>query len=119
MSIAILAHNVIFIVQLVPELITYYIDLHLMIYFYFLSWCIYRVVTRARACAVRRSNVSESVSMVTRMFCSMHAGLLGGRCLGRRCRVSLEQLGTLCGGCVCQRWGKKIYIYITFVSCIY
>ena len=59
-------------------------------------------MTRARACVVRRSNVLECVSTMTRMFRSMYAGLLDGRCLGRRCRVSLEQLGALCGGCV---WG--------------
>ena len=33
----------------------------------------------------------------------MHARLLGGRCLGRRCKVLLKDPGTLCGGCVCQR----------------
>ena len=77
LSIAILAVNVRF--QLVPELITYYTDLHLMIFF--LSWYIYRAVTRARACVVRRSNVLECLSTMTRMFCSMHAGLLDGRCI--------------------------------------
>ena len=35
--------------------------------------------------------------------CFMHACLLGGRCLGRRCRVLLKHPGILCGGCVCQR----------------
>ena len=50
-------------------------------------------MTRARACVVRRSNVLECVSTMTRMFCSMHAGLLDGRCLGRRYRVSLELVG--------------------------
>ena len=35
--------------------------------------------------------------------CFMHACLLGGRCLDRRCRVLLKHPGTLCGGCVCQR----------------
>ena len=68
-------------------------------------------MTRARACAVRRSNVLECVSTMTRMFCSMHAGLLGGRCLGRRCRVSLEQLAALSGSCVCQRSKKRIHLY--------
>ena len=68
----------------------------------------YRAVTRARACVVRRSNV-----LMTQMFCSMHAGLLDDRCLGRRYRVSLEQLGSLCGGCVCQR--LDYYIYICFM----
>ena len=71
---------------------------------------IYRAVTRAHACVVRRSNVLECLSTMTRMSCSMHSGLLDGRCLGRRCRVSLEQLGALCGGCVCQRWDYYIYI---------
>ena len=61
---------------------------------YFLSRYIYRAVTRACVCVVRRSNVFE-LSTMTRMFCSMHAGLLDGRCLGRRCRVSLKQLGAL------------------------
>ena len=55
----------------------------------------YRAVTRARACVVRRSNVLECVSTMTRMFCYMHAGLLDGRCLGRHYRVSVEQLGAL------------------------
>ena len=36
-------------------------------------------MTRARACVVRRSNVLECVSTMTRMFCSMHAGLLDDR----------------------------------------
>ena len=35
--------------------------------------------------------------------CFMHACLLGGRCLGRRCKVLLKHPGTLCGACVCQR----------------
>ena len=34
--------------------------------------------------------------------------------LGRRYRVSLEQLGALCGGCVCQRWDCYIYICIMY-----
>ena len=46
------------------------------------------------------------------------AGFLSGRCLGRRCRVSLEQLGALCGGCACQTWEKrkqkKYYICIMY-----
>ena len=111
MSIAILADNVKLIkIQSVPELITYYIHLHVI---FFIAY-IYRAVTRARACVVRRSNVLECVSTMTRMSCSMHAGLLDGRCLGRRCRVSLEQLGALCGGCVCQRWDYYIYICIMY-----
>ena len=77
---------------------------------------LYRAVTRARACVVRRSNVLECVglSTMTRMFCSMHAGLLDGRCLGRCCWVSLEQLGALCGGCVCQSWDYYVYICIMY-----
>ena len=75
---------------------------------------LYRAVTRARACVVRHSNVLECVSTMTRMSCSMHTCLLDGRCHGRRCRVSLEQLGALCGGCVCQRWDYYIYIYIMY-----
>ena len=45
--------------------------------------------------------------------CFMHACLLGGRCLDRRCRVLLKHPGTLCGGCFlpegdrCQRCKKK------------
>ena len=35
--------------------------------------------------------------------CFMHACLLGGRCLDRRCRMLLKHPGTLCGGCVYQR----------------
>ena len=62
-------------------------------------------MTRARACVEHSfKNVLECVSTMTRMFCSMHAGLLDGRCLGGY-RVSLEQLYALCGGCVCQRVG--------------
>ena len=80
----------------------------------FLSRYMYRAVTRARACVVRRSNVLECVSTMTRMFCYMHAGLLDGRCLGRHYRVSVEQLGALCGGCVCQRWDYYIYICIMY-----
>ena len=68
-------------------------------------------MTRARACVVRRSNVLECVSTMTRMFCSMHAGLLDGRCLGRSYRVSLEQLGALCGGCVCQVGLLHLHLY--------
>ena len=93
---------------------TYYILYRLAFNDFFLSRYIYRAVTRARACVVRRSNVLECVSTMTRMFCSMHAGLLDGRCLGRRYRVSLEQLGALCGGCVCQRWDYYIYICIMY-----
>ena len=37
------------------------------------------------------------------IVCFMHACLLGGRCLDRRCRVLLKHPGTLCGGCVYQR----------------
>ena len=81
-----------------------------MVFLIFLSRYIYRAVSRARACVVRRSNVLECVSTMTRMFCSMHTGLLDGRCIGRRCRVSLEQLGALCGVCVCQSWDYYIYI---------
>ena len=32
-------------------------------------------MTRARACVVRRWNVLECVTIMTRMFCSTHAGL--------------------------------------------
>ena len=40
--------------------------------------------------------------------CCMHAGLLGDRCLGRRCRVLLEYPGALCGGCVLPEVQKKL-----------
>ena len=63
---------------------------------------------------MRRLNVSECVYVCNddANVCSMHAGLLGGRCLGRRYGVLLEYPGVLCGGCVWQRCKKKI---ITFV----
>ena len=65
-------------------------------------------VTRALACVVPRLNVFECVRMMTRMFVLSHADLLGGRCIGRRCRILLEYPGALCGGCVCN--------YVTRIS---
>ena len=53
----------------------------------------------------------DDVNVLFYFVCSMHAGLLGGRYLGRRCRVSLQQLGAFCGGCVSTK--KKI------VSCTF
>ena len=51
--------------------------------------------------------------------CSTHAGLLGGRCLGRRCRVLLEYPGALCGGFVCQRCKQNYYhCIILYILCI-
>ena len=41
-------------------------------------------VTRALACVLRRLNVYVHDDA---NVCFRHAGLLGGRCLGRRCRV--------------------------------
>ena len=41
----------------------------------------------------------DDLNVLYYFVCSMHAGLLGGKCLGRRCRVSLQQLGAFCGGC--------------------
>ena len=53
--------------------------------------------------------------------CFMHACLLGGRCLDRRCRVLLKHPGTLCGGCVYQRviaarGEKKLYYFYALIS---
>ena len=47
--------------------------------------------------------------------CSVHAGLLDGRCLGRRCRVSLQYPGALCGGCVCQTCKKIVVLHLYHV----
>ena len=47
-----------------------------------------------------------------------HAGLLGGRCIGRRCRVLLEYPGALCGGSVCQGSNKSSLYYICVMYCL-
>ena len=71
-----LADNVNYRLQLVPELITYRLpffflindffnDFLFLLFICFLSWYIYRVVTQARACVMRRLNVLECVSMMT------------------------------------------------------
>ena len=49
----------------------------------------------------------DDVNVLFYFVCTMHAGLLGGRYLGRRCRVSVQQLGAFCGGCVCTH--NKLY----------
>ena len=50
----------------------YSIDIDLQLFFFlivfFASWCIYLVVTWARACGVWRLNVFECVRMMTQMF---------------------------------------------------
>ena len=54
--------------------------------------------------------------------CFMHVGLLGGRCIGRRCRVLLKHPDTLCGGCICQkaiaaRGAQTKLYYICVIYC--
>ena len=58
----------------------------------------------------------DDMNVLFYFVCSIHAGLLGGRYLGRRCRVSLQQLGAFCGGCVSNN--NKMY-HVLFSLPIY
>ena len=53
----------------------------------------------------------DDVNALFYFVCSMHAGLLGGRYLGHRCRVSLQQLGAFCGGCVSTHKNCIMYFF--------
>ena len=48
--------------------------------------------------------------------CFMHACLLGGRCLGRRCKVLLKHPGYTLRRLFAREWGKKKFISVMYCA---